>query len=393
MFKAKNLFVVILILALIPLTASATITRVIGMGGAGANYILKDAANPGIWPQLVAEYPNLAGGEFYAADGSWDFHKAYVNYKPGDPCVLKFELDNLMTPHYMMSPVFPDEAIGGYNRLNITYGRTLNDMLIGLTLNYAAKSYKETEGDNKADISYSTIGANLGLTALEKKLDLALGFETASWSDKQGSTTVNESDGAMALSFAGRYWYNVNERYDLIPTLRFATMKDGAKYGDDTEALTTTAFVLSVGNNWRPVEDMLSIFELGVQSVSEKAEAKYGGVSTDLTNSELDIYWRLGFESKIFGWLNGRFGAERSWAMGGLEWYYDDNTGLTEFPGKPDIGTSLTNLYLGATAHWNRLYLDLLVEPMFLHNGPYFVTGDETYGMFGRVSLKYDFNN
>ncbi len=386
MFKAKNLFVVILILALIPLTASATITRVIGMGGEGANVVLKDAANPNIWPQLVKDYPNLAGGEFYAPAGSgWDFQSAYINYKPGEDCVLKIQLDQLQGKMFDAAPAFLDGVPGDYNRLMLTWGRQFSDFKLGVNLRYATKSYKDTEdpGTGKREASYTNFGLTLGATALENKLDLALAFDMPSFSDEiSGAASKYENDGSMNLAFVGRYWYNVNENYDLIPNLKFQTMKDGYKFGDDTESMTTTMFALGLANNWYPVEDMLALFELGFRSYSEKYEDKTAGVSSDATDSETTIYWRLGFETKIFNWLDGRFGAIRDWHMASYE----------SVNGKPDITSTYTDLYLGASTHWNRLNLDLLVQPGFLHNGPYFVTGNSTGGMFSQVSLKYDFN-
>ncbi|MCX6601566.1 MAG: hypothetical protein NT025_08390 [bacterium] len=392
MSKNKTILAVILLLTLIPLTANATITRVTGLGGEGANYIVKDAFNPSIWPQLLREWPNLAGAEFYtpppAIGGGWDFYKAYINYDFGvDKCVMQIALDKEPGRKYEMAPADLDAVAGTYNRLSVALGRPMGDLLVGVAINYTGKSYKADSISAMVpalDISYATYGIRLGATALEKKLDLALGIEIASFSEDVGGTTTIDNDGSMSLGFAGRYWYKLNDRYSLIPNLKFSTVKDARKEGQDlkdTDGLTTTTFGLGIGNNWTPVENMLAIFELGVMSTSEKYESKSGGTSLDNTDSEMDIYWRLGFESKVFGWLDGRFGAERSWRSLTVE----------SFGGKPEIGTTNTATYLGATAHWNRLNLDLLVAPAFMQFGPYFLSGVpcET---FSRVSLKYDFN-
>jgi hypothetical protein len=385
MSKNKTILAVILLLALIPLTASATITRVIGLGGEGANYIVKDAFNPNIWPQLLREWPNLAGGEFYTppTGGGWDFQKAYINYDFGeDKCVMQIALDKEPGCKYNMSPDFPDAAEGPYNRLSVALGRPVGDLLVGVAINYTGKSYKADSIISPAtpayDISYATYGIRLGATALEKKLDLALGIEIASFSEDEGGTTVLDNDGSMSMAFAGRYWYKLNDRYALIPHATFGMVKDAAKAGGNSASDTYTMFGVGIGNNWTPVDNMLAIFTLGIQSVSDKYEATG---SDTYTNSEMDIFWRLGFESKIFGWLDGRLGAERSWASVTAE----------SLPGKPEIGTTVTATYLGATAHWNRLHLDLLIAPAFMQHGPFFLSGEEGQ-TFERVSLKYDFN-
>lgn len=58
----------------------------------------------------------------------------------------------------------------------------------------------------------------------------------------------------------------------------------------------------------------------------------------------------------------------------------------------PEAAFSQTNTYLGATANWNRMYLDLQVSPAFFNYGPYFISGSPSGDIFTRVSLKYDFN-
>jgi hypothetical protein len=386
MSKNKTILAVILLLALIPLTANATITRVIGLGGENANYIIKDAYNPNIWPQLLREWPNLAGGEFYTGANGWDFQKAYINYDFGeDKCVMQIALDKEPGRKYGMAPDDLDLlAAGPYNRLSVAVGRPVGDLLLGVGVNYTGKSYKsDAYGTVPAyDISYATYGIRLGASALEKKLDLALDVEIASFSEDTSGTTMIDNDNSMSMGFAGRYWYKASDTYALIPNAKFSMMKDAKKEGDHNgDSHTTTTFGVGIGNNWTPVDNMLAIFELGIMSTSMKSEPMVNDVTTETTNSEMDIYWRLGFETKIFGWLDGRLGAERFWQSMTKE----------SWSGKPDIGTNVTATYLGATAHWNRLNLDLLIAPAFMQHGPYFLSGvgGQT---FERVSLKYDFN-
>jgi hypothetical protein len=371
----KTLFILLLVCIIVPFTAQATVTRVMGLGGTDANYIIKDAFNPSVWPQLIRNYPNLAGGEF----SSMSFQKAYVNYDMGsDKCAFQISLDRTTAPKYTMGPDLTETG-GGYNKLNVIWGRKFSDMLFGVGLSYAGKSlkYDAVGEDPSRDASYMNVGLNLGVTALEQKLDASLLVDFASFSDKVGGTKVLDNDGSMTIGLAARYWHKVNDRYALIPNLKFRNMKDSNKDSNGNKhGSTNTMFALGCGNNWTPVEDMLAIFELGIMSDTDK-----GTESGAKKVSEFDVYWRLGFESKIFDWLNGRIGAERNWVYG------TDET----IQGKPKYGTNVTSTYLGATMHWNRLYLDVLVEPAFLQNGPNFISG-KTTDMFSQVSLKYDFN-
>ena len=98
MFLRKVCFVALfLALVVLPATSHATVTRVIGLGGADANYIVRDAFNSTVWPQLVKHYGMQSGMEVYGdSEYGWDVQKAYVNYDFGDEkSVLQFALDKL----------------------------------------------------------------------------------------------------------------------------------------------------------------------------------------------------------------------------------------------------------------------------------------------------------
>ena len=90
----KMILIAILLCTLIPFAAQATITRVIGLGGEGANYIVKDAFNPSIWPQLDPGLPESGRRRILHPGRAADFQKAYINYSFGDDNgVLQFSLD------------------------------------------------------------------------------------------------------------------------------------------------------------------------------------------------------------------------------------------------------------------------------------------------------------
>ena len=389
MLKSKWVFIAILICTMLPLAANATITRVIGLGGTNANYIITDASNPQIWPQLVTNWPNLAGVEFNTTTSGWTGYKAYLNYSFPNESVVAVSLDNLDgvrsmfygNPEYTELTTVPDlNGVGNTNssKLSVTWGMPIQGgMKIGAALNVAQHSYKnDTPIEDKA----SLIGINLGASFLDNKLDAAIGFETLSGSMKPGMSGTGEdkTDGSMAINFAARYWWRYAEKMALVPNIRFLNMKDGVKYdGGDKASSTTTDIKIGVGHNWTPVENTLAIFEIGVDLSTDKLDTT--SASAKYTDNSMP-YWRIGFETQIFSWLNGRLGAERDW----LAQKYDQGS-------KPEAAFANTNIFVGATAHWNRLYLDLLVNPSFFENGVYFVSGAGA-PMFSRVSLKYDFN-
>ena len=389
MFLRKSLFVALLLaVVVIPATSHATISRVMGLGGEGANYIVRDAYNPTVWPQLIYHFPQQGGAEFYNSNG-WNFQKAYINYDFGnEKSVMQLSLDRSSTRMFgwggdMADLAGLDALSGGYSKLNVVYGRPMGeDMLFGAAIKLGGKSYKTNADGGNIDDAYSEYGLKLGLTAMEEKLDASVGFCFGSWNTNDGPNGKVESDGASTISLAGRYWHEVNEDYSLIPNLSVDLHSDGTKYdGGATSKATSTDFKLGLGNNWTPKDNMLAIFELGLQSMSTKYEMSGGGASSDATDSQMDLYWRLGLESEIFSWLNGRFGAERAWRGAKME----------TSTGQPETGTNPMFTYLGATAHSNRFIADVLVNPTFIANGPYFISG-MGQPLFARASLKIDFS-
>ena len=179
----KRVFDLFLIVCLLlPFVANATVIRVAGLGGEGASFIVKDDDNVTIWPQLIRDYPNLAGGEI----SSHEFEKAFVNYDFGsEKWALQILFDKTEYPQYDAGPDL-DIVPGDYNKLNVIFGRKVDNGLIGFGLNYAAKSLKIDSSAEypSRDASYTDFGLSLGVTALERKLDLSVSADLALFSDK-----------------------------------------------------------------------------------------------------------------------------------------------------------------------------------------------------------------
>jgi hypothetical protein len=397
MFKSKWILVAVLLCVLLPFVANATITRVIGLGGENTNYIVKDPTNSQLWPQLIADWPNLAGAEFYTTT-AWDFHKAYLNYGFPNGSVIQLALDNVpgINSSFFGSEAYTyANAVGGAaasigttnsSKLSATWGMPLDKMKIGASLNLSEASSKTKDDPPvaKSEQSAMLLGVNLGASFMEDKLDAAVGFETVAFKDISGTTTNSESDGSMAINVSARYWWMYADKMALVPNIRFMNQKDAAKNASGKGSITHTMIKIGAGHNWTPVDNTLAIFEFGINMHNEETKmTPASGSATTVKETYNSLpYWRLGFETKIFGWLNGRLGAQRDW----VATTNDDKT-----TGELATSYSATNLYVGATANWNRLYLDLLVQPSFFQNGPYFVSGAGN-SMFSRVSLKYDFN-
>ena len=270
----KMILTAILLCTLIPLAAQATITRVIGLGGEGANYIVKDAFNPSVWPQLHSGLPEFGRRRvLHPGRRRLGFPEGLYQlqlYRYTRPAILAGPLPasarssvcrpgdaqytSLNYPDVDGDPTTPENA----SKFSAIYGRRLGEFKAGLQFVYAGQSYK-TSGTGGADASASLFGFNLGLSALEDKLDLSLGYEMVGLTDKNGAftglgLTDVEDDGSMALNLAARYWYDYSTRAALVPNFRFLTQKDALTGKVGTTFVggsnTITDIKLGLGHNW-----------------------------------------------------------------------------------------------------------------------------------------------
>lgn len=391
----KKMFLLVLAIAiLLPITANATSSRYMGIGGPGTDYIIYDASNPGIYPSLTMKWPKLLGIEYSGVGSAWDHTLAYCVWDFEDESAVKFVLDSSPTSLFDVSSggLFDGmDMNGNFHMLNATYARHMGeDLDIGFGLRYEGKSFTQDEIPNvveKIDASYSSFGLTLGVTALEKNLDAALTFDFASFSRDEGSTTVMENDGSSHIGLQARYWYKYSDVSTLVPHFRFDSKKFGGKYTGVGSTTTTamsdtyTDIIIGLGHNWKPVEACLIVFELGFESYGVECD---NGTDTE-TDTRGDIYWRAGGETRINEWLNGRLGAVRQWRG------YTDESVVSGNTYETTYGYTTTSIYCGGTFHYRRLVIDFLVEPDFLKYGPSFIGGDSGSGIASKVSMFYNF--
>ena len=90
---------------------------------------------------------------------------------------------------------------------------------------------------------------------------------------------------------------------------------------------------------------------------------------------------------RLFKWLDFRAGATNYWVWS--DKYENDYNGQN----RTNSGSWVDVYdYLGAGMHWGSLEIDAAVDPEFINNGPYFISGDYTSSMFWRVSMLYWFD-
>lgn len=435
----------------------ATDTRVLTMGD--MNTVVKDDANIFLFPSTVNYYPKMFLGEVgpryeyydriddihswydeeedeWRADTSWvvDSSMFYDVYKVGgnlafgegsdNPWVLGFYFSTeqyipCLFNEYMMDNYGAPESLEDTvafnlkknNRITLLYGRNLGDIPFGFKFNYYKSGFenKDTGADtmNNEQKSLSRFEFGFGISPLQKKLDLAINiglvtWKVTEWYDNVGVSDVFKPKGNMDISLVGRYWMNPMGKYVLVPHAMITYVKEGLEdytYTQDGEGREvnytitdkTTAFNLGLGMNYEAEEDVLLAGDFGFEYSMEKYEYK-GAAATDTARDEkwTDMvlpYFKLGLDAKVLSWMDFRAGVHTQWYGRKNSSDYDHND--------KRIGYVKTSTFLGGGFHWSKLTIDALIDPEFLINGPYFLTGDDTDnrygGVAGKISLLYNF--
>ena len=92
-------------------------------------------------------------------------------------------------------------------------------------------------------------------------------------------------------------------------------------------------------------------------------------------------YFKIGIDAHVFKWMDFRCGVNKYWVKN----TYEPNAAT-----KWVWSYAATSTYLGAGFHWGRFTIDAAINPDFLENGPYFISGEDDY-LTERVTLKYAF--
>jgi len=421
----KLLTITVLFAVLVGGMVYATDTRVMTMGE--MNTVVKDDANIFLFPSTVNYYPKLFLGEIgYNYDYYYNKNaeEDYDLYKVGGNMAFAEGSDNpWVLGAYFSAEPYMNSLLWEYlyyyekdgpsdfytnNRINLLYGRNLGEIPFGFRFNYFNMSdeNKDPAPDTMSNgqESLSRYEFAFGISPLDKKLDLALSLGLVTWkitdwyNSTVGVTDVVKPKGNMDVSLVGRYWMNPMGKYVLVPHAMISYCKEGLEDYDGTESNftetdKTTTFNLGLGMNYEAEEDVLLAGDFGFEYMVEKYELK-ATVAEDSSMNRDDKwtdmvlpYFKLGLDAKVFNWMDFRAGVHTQW----YRWKYtsdyyndDDRTSFVE-----------TRTYLGGGFHWGKLTIDALIDPEFLINGPYFITGNETdyryEGVAGKISLLYNF--
>ncbi len=388
--KTKVL-VIFLILVIIPATALGTATRIAGLGGwPGTTYIVKDAVNPVHFPSTLAYYSHLLYAEFGTnpSTGLTELDRVGAWYGfEGKDCVWGFDIFNRGKGTYSGMPQIPlgDNALP--YRANLRWAKPFGNVIFGAALGLFHESHMEAKksdgSDSKLEQKATVIGIKLGVTALDKLLDVALGFEFPSFTNTDADgNTITENDGSSHIDFAARYWYHYADKCTMIPHMEVVMHKDGYSTPvPDGMSSSLTDVRFGVGHNWKPVKTVLVIFELGVRFATTTYSSEVAGAE-DATYSATHMpYWRIGWEGRVYKWLKVRAGAAKSWDTDKYEKY-----GF--YPLDPDDAGTTTAMFFGGDFNFGPVTIQYLLDQDFVRRGPHFISGSPG-SIFHRFSMFY----
>ena len=383
--------------------AYATGTRVISMGE--VNNIVKDGANIWLYPSTVNYYPNLFRADI---NGSGELWKAGTHLQFGEdsesPWMVAAYFSTQPYSHNIIS--FPKTESSADQRINLFYGRNLGNTPFGFSLGYYSDGDKneDTLIDNNYEESLSRYEFLFGISPMEGKADVSFGVAFTTWTDKDydGSAAevvdITKPSGNMDISLRARYWMDPMGKFVTIPHVSFVYSKQGLEdYGWSGTAwerqitTTTNSMVIDfgMGLNCEADEDVLIVTDFGIAMDNFKVKFEPAGAdATEGKDNYLILpYFKVGIDAYIVKWLDLRAGVINQW------------TKRTYEPSdiqKSISGSANTWSYLGAGVHWGNFHIDAIIDPDFVTNGPYFISGepsDDKYnGLAGRVSLLYKFD-
>lgn len=363
--------------------AMASDTRVTTMGE--VNNIVKDEANIWLYPHTLIDYPKLFNAE-YSSGADFSSVGIHLPLSEGtSPKVLGFYFyENAPTlfgvdpntgivlfnqpTHHLNGSILPN------HRLSAFYVQNIGGGPIGFNLDYTKASQESDVDGDATEVSNYSIDF-LASGRVTEKIEIATGLSFWSYKDidAAGDDTTNTTSGNLLYQLYGRYW--LAARGKIVPVFHGGMAQltqtiNAAEYSD-------LMIELGLGLNYESREDVLIVTDFGFMYISEKTTID----TASATNSNFVLpYFRAGIDAKVFKWMDFRVGVSSFWNS-------------EKYEGVANYSYVNTNTYLGAGFHWGDLIIDAQIQPEFLTNGPYFISGENTAGgIASRISATYWFD-
>jgi len=413
--------------------AFATNTRVMTMGN--VNNIVKDDANIWLYPSTLVYY----GGQVVCEVGDYyGFHQMGGTWNVGNGVLGAF-FSTVPYEHYIIPYSF-DEAD---HRIDLFYAQEVSGTPVGFRFGLYGSGSKD-EGEDIADnYNYSVKRMEFAFGASPGNWDISAFYAKSSWTHEEtemGSTGADtngytwEPDQPKSNTDFGvdaRYWMNPWPDWWVIPHFSWGTFKSGVEAYELSGSGTTedpfdnwlyweddwkeTGFDIGIGTNFNVTPDVMTVTDMGVYLY--KAKSDYvEHTDPDVLESDPDYpatwtcteevsykampYFKIGLDAVVCSWLDVRCGVNSYWSKAHYKDTLEDWPPPYPYDPDDDDWTDTyvdTDMYLGAGITWGDLVIDACVDPWFLLNGPYFVSGNQTGyeyegGLAGQVSVLYPFD-
>jgi len=398
-FKGLSIVALAIVLIIHATGLLASDTRLHSMANVGG--LTKDYYNMFDLPSAIVSYPNLLvlgfGGTNFSYDGetpgtSTPFAGATVGLMAGHVVGVFVSGDREKLP---FSPTDIDY------QYNLFYGFKLKALTLGIRFNNASgrdkvSGYPESQLGPSGNYEKSvgviglTIGGGLELSG-NGSAEAAFHYQTTSFSDKEDKQTNTEPEAYRTIGFRGRLFYGLNEKTELVPFFSYENEGQGQQVyinneKSNAQTLQTTEFVVGIGVNLKPAENMLMIGGIGYLQSSIVSEYKpVNGAKQESESSLKGLpIIQLGFEAQLKSWLTLRTGAQKLAGAVESKQTVSDNTITTE------SGYSPFGFSVGIGFEHKNLSIDFMLDRDYLKRGPYILSGS-TGRMFPRATATYAF--
>lgn len=357
-----------LFILVMALPVMATETRVQTMGD--QQLFIQDDYNIWTWTSTVNNYPRhliVDHNDAYSLSSS-----AFGSTRVGMivPFMKNAVLGAFVSDGEMDTDFFPLTAD---QRIDLFYGYRATNFDLGIHVDWWGDKFT----DSALEMSSSVMGLQVGLgfNANGNMFEVDAFYRNIDFNDDFGG---NSRDAGSWLGAAGRYLWAYNNMVTVVPAVQIQQ----AKVSDTAAGVTeqkATHIDLGVGCNTVPLQGTEFITSFGIM-VDQFEETDAGTATEDVSTNTIP-YIKVGADIQVKDWLFFRVGAQK-WVV---------QTEKDDLANTKDYNSDL--IYdLGAGIMLGDVQFDARLANSFLNNGPYLLSGAETFGgMFPSVSFKYDF--
>ncbi len=379
--------ILLCLVTLISLSVFAQSPRLMSMGDVEG--YLADSEDIFTYPATIHKYGNTA----YAYLGGWSGDQNNYNFG------VNLAINEFMLGAYFNKPVFeyatdPEIVLPGVvldKQMELFFGFKEN-----MAIYFALAMDGLTEPGIDADNEDTEVAMNFafGYGYSTDKMDIGVHFAMPVFASEvyvADGESIEESEAGFGFGIDGRITFAKVGKVDFVGkgALGFfaSAYDDGV---DDTKDIENTMFGLDLGVAGIYNHDENNKVIFGCTPFAINMDNNDDGTTT---NTELELFapvFNIGLESKVLSWLVVRAGATQEY------WSTTENEEIEVADADNIENTTTTwdsafNYNMGMGVKFKNFCLDFTFEEDFLHNGPNFITGQNTGDIAGEMMLKYKF--